>query len=66
MGYELGTFAPGRCSDYDGNCTSGNSATEPYIVVHHLILAHAKAVDIYRKEFQERQKGSIGIAIQSL
>ncbi|XP_024027308.1 beta-glucosidase 17-like, partial [Morus notabilis] len=65
-GYEFGTFAPGRCSRYYGNCTSGNSGTEPYIVIHHLILAHAKAVDSYRKNYLESQKGIIGITIQSL
>ncbi|XP_024025384.1 beta-glucosidase 17-like [Morus notabilis] len=64
--YEFGVFAPGRCSHYNGNCTNGNSATEPYIVIHHLILAHAKAVDLYRKKYKELQKGNIGITIQSL
>ena len=51
-GYESGNFAPGRCSHYFGNCTSGNSATEPYIVMHHLLIAHAKAVDLYWKQYK--------------
>jgi beta-glucosidase len=53
-GYNGGTFAPGRCSNYEGNCTSGNSATEPYIVAHHLLLAHSAAVKIYRDKYQVR------------
>lgn len=52
LGYDNGIFAPGRCSKAFGNCTQGNSATEPYIVSHHLILAHAAAVQRYRKYYQ--------------
>ncbi|KAJ6373893.1 hypothetical protein OIU78_029564, partial [Salix suchowensis] len=36
LGYDNGFFAPGRCSKAFGNCTVGNSATEPYTVAHHL------------------------------
>ncbi|XP_058073481.1 beta-glucosidase 12-like isoform X11 [Magnolia sinica] len=61
-GYAWGTFAPGRCSSWErGNCSVGNSATEPYIVAHHLLLAHAAAVRHYRDKYQESQKGIIGI-----
>eukprot|EP00253_Pinus_taeda_P032356 PITA_32356 len=62
-GYDLGLLAPGRCSPPFGNCTSGNSATEPYIVAHNLLLAHSAAVKIYRTKYQAKQKGSIGIAL---
>jgi len=31
-GYNGGTFAPGRCSKYVANCSSGDLATEPYNV----------------------------------
>ncbi|KAK9912328.1 hypothetical protein M0R45_036196 [Rubus argutus] len=62
-GYDGGSFAPGRCSNYEGNCTSGDSATEPYIVAHHLLLAHSAAVKIYRDKYQASQKGEIGITI---
>lgn len=51
-GYNGGTFSPGRCSNYEGNCTSGNSATEPYIAAHHLLLAHSAAVKIYKDKYQ--------------
>ncbi|GMH05532.1 hypothetical protein Nepgr_007372 [Nepenthes gracilis] len=63
LGYDNGFFAPGRCSKEYGNCTAGNSATEPYIVAHNLILSHAAAVQIYRQKHQEKQKGRIGILL---
>ncbi|KAF3451148.1 hypothetical protein FNV43_RR07239 [Rhamnella rubrinervis] len=62
-GYNGGTFAPGRCSNYVGNCTSGDSATEPYIVGHHILLAHAAAVKLYKEKYQASQKGRIGITL---
>ncbi|XP_065872949.1 vicianin hydrolase-like isoform X2 [Euphorbia lathyris] len=62
-GYNGGTFAPGRCSKYMGNCTLGNSATEPYIVAHNLLLSHAYAVKIYKQKYQATQKGQIGVTI---
>lgn len=51
-GYATGTEAPGRCSTYVGNCTFGNSATEPYIVGHNMLLSHATAVKLYREKYQ--------------
>ncbi|KAG5229814.1 glycosyl hydrolase family protein [Salix suchowensis] len=63
LGYDNGFFAPGRCSKAFGNCTVGNSATEPYTVAHHLILSHAAAVQRYREKYQEKQKGRIGILL---
>ncbi|KAM7471094.1 hypothetical protein LguiA_009277 [Lonicera macranthoides] len=63
LGYDDGFFAPGRCSKSYGNCTAGNSATEPYIVGHNLILCHASAVKRYRENYQEKQKGRIGILL---
>ncbi|XP_015575609.1 beta-glucosidase 17 isoform X2 [Ricinus communis] len=62
-GYAYGVNAPGRCSDYIGNCTQGDSATEPYIVVHHLILCHSTAVRLYREKYQATQGGIIGITV---
>ncbi|XP_027340261.1 vicianin hydrolase-like [Abrus precatorius] len=62
-GYHSGTFAPGRCSNYVGNCTAGDSATEPYIVAHHLILAHGAAATLYKKKYQAHQKGQLGITL---
>ncbi|KAI3732466.1 hypothetical protein L1987_63671 [Smallanthus sonchifolius] len=42
-GYDMGFSPPGRCSYPFGaiNCTKGDSTSEPYIVAHHLLLAHA-------------------------
>jgi beta-glucosidase/6-phospho-beta-glucosidase/beta-galactosidase len=51
-GYATGNVAPGRCSNYEGNCTAGNSATEPYVVAHNIILSHATAVNLYREKYQ--------------
>ncbi|KAH9328283.1 hypothetical protein KI387_000391, partial [Taxus chinensis] len=62
-GYDKGLHAPGRCSSTVGNCTAGNSATEPYIVAHNLLLAHSAVVKIYRTKYQVKQKGSIGMAL---
>ncbi|XP_038688539.1 beta-glucosidase 24-like [Tripterygium wilfordii] len=65
-GYNLGTFAPGRCSKFMNNaCQAGNSSTEPYIVTHNLLLAHGAAVQLYREKYQEAQKGKIGITLIS-
>ncbi|CAN1200611.1 Beta-glucosidase 24, partial [Linum perenne] len=59
-----GSFAPGRCSTWL-NCSSGNSGTEPYIVTHNILLAHASAVNLYRRKYQASQKGKIGIVLVS-
>ncbi|KAF8041057.1 hypothetical protein BT93_B3086 [Corymbia citriodora subsp. variegata] len=65
-GYVLGSLAPGRCSAWQQlNCTGGDSATEPYIVGHNLLLAHAAAVKLYRDKYQASQKGVIGITLIS-
>ncbi|KAK4349313.1 hypothetical protein RND71_032068 [Anisodus tanguticus] len=63
FGYARGTFAPGRCSSYVGNCTKGDSATEPYIVAHNLLLAHATGVKVYKQKYQKTQKGQIGVTL---
>ncbi|CAI9103195.1 OLC1v1001641C1 [Oldenlandia corymbosa var. corymbosa] len=54
LAYDLGILAPGRCSAWRNNdCPAGNSATEPYIVAHNILIAHASP----------SQKGTIGIVI---
>ncbi|KAM7508123.1 hypothetical protein LguiA_018576 [Lonicera macranthoides] len=43
----------------------GDPGTEPYIVSHNQLLAHAAAVELYRKKFQTCQEGKIGISLVS-
>ncbi|XP_027927891.1 beta-glucosidase 24-like [Vigna unguiculata] len=65
-GYALGSFPPCRCSKWvDSTCVGGDSGTEPYIASHNLLLAHAAAVHVYKKKFQNTQKGVIGITLIS-
>jgi len=49
LGYGQGVFAPGRISN-----------SEPYLAAHHLILAHARAVQLFRNKYGH-QNGQIGI-----
>lgn len=50
LGYGQAVFPPAITS---------NSA--PYLAGHHLLLAHAEAVQIYRQKYQQTQDGVIGI-----
>ncbi|MBA0551480.1 hypothetical protein Golob_022363 [Gossypium lobatum] len=61
LGFDNGINPPNRCSKQFGNCTDGNSVTEPYIAAHHLILSHAEAVKRYREKYQAKQNGRIDI-----
>ncbi|XP_013603159.1 myrosinase-like [Brassica napus] len=59
-GYSTGADAPGRCSPkVDARCYGGNSSTEPYIVAHNQLLAHAAVVNLYRTKYRF-QRGRIG------
>ncbi|KHN31849.1 Beta-glucosidase 11 [Glycine soja] len=61
FGYDVGMLPPQRCSPSPiFNCSRGNSTTEPYLVAHHMLLAHASAVRLYRKKYQVMQHGLIG------
>ena len=52
-GYASGVLAPGRCSPWEqGNCSVGDSGTEPYTVCHHQLLAHAETVRLYKEKYQ--------------
>ncbi|CDP15636.1 unnamed protein product [Coffea canephora] len=54
-----------RCNHlFSGNSVDGNPGTEPYLVAHHLLLAHAEAVKVYRETFKG-QEGKIGITLVS-
>ncbi|PIA61401.1 hypothetical protein AQUCO_00300734v1 [Aquilegia coerulea] len=63
-GYNSGNVPPKRCSAPFGlNCTSGNSTTEPYIVAHNCLLAHASASRLYKTKYQDKQHGFVGLNI---
>jgi len=65
-GYDLGIQAPGRCSILSHMfCREGKSSTEPYIVAHNILLAHAGAFHTYKQHFKNEQGGLIGIALDS-
>ncbi|GAV82981.1 Glyco_hydro_1 domain-containing protein [Cephalotus follicularis] len=61
MAYVRGWYPPAHCSQPFGNCSAGNSDKEPLISVHNMLLSHAKAVKLYRDEFQQKQGGFVGI-----
>ncbi|KAG9443790.1 hypothetical protein H6P81_015130 [Aristolochia fimbriata] len=63
--YDNGVFAPSRCSKPFGavNCKGGNSTVEPYIVVHHTLLAHASVVALYREKYLVKHHGWIGLNV---
>ncbi|KAJ4836890.1 hypothetical protein Tsubulata_046815 [Turnera subulata] len=63
--HDQGDFAPGRCSSWVKGCKHGNSATEPYIVAHNQLLAHAAAVQVYREKHQALQNGEIGMTLNT-
>ncbi|KAH9730421.1 Beta-glucosidase 11 [Citrus sinensis] len=63
LGYDIGIAPPKRCSPPFKNCRKGNSSTEPYMAVHHVLLAHASVARLYRKNYQDKQHGYIGMSI---
>ncbi|XLR11558.1 hypothetical protein S83_039496 [Arachis hypogaea] len=60
-GYDIGFLPPQHCSPSSiFNCSKGNSSTEPYLVTHNMLLAHASAATLYRNKYQDKQHGFIG------
>lgn len=53
-GYDMGFVPPNRCSFPFGtrNCSKGNSSTEPYLAMHHCLLAHASAAALYNTNYK--------------
>ncbi|XP_066369465.1 beta-glucosidase 25-like isoform X2 [Miscanthus floridulus] len=65
-GYDFGIQAPGRCSILSHIfCREGKSSTEPYVVAHNILLAHAGAFHSYKQHFKKEQGGIVGIALDS-
>ena len=62
LGYNVGVFAPGHSSDRTRSAV-GDGSIEPWIAGHHILLAHAAAVKIYREEFKPQNGGEIGITL---
>ncbi|XP_010434084.1 PREDICTED: beta-glucosidase 3 isoform X2 [Camelina sativa] len=65
-GYNDGITPPGRCSSPGRNCTRGNSSTEPYIVGHNLLLAHASVSRLYKQKYKDMQGGCVGFSLFAL
>ncbi|XP_043816954.1 beta-glucosidase 13 isoform X1 [Manihot esculenta] len=66
LSYAGTVYVVGRCSkSFSTNCSGGDSSTDPYTVGHYQLLAHAAAVEVYRKKFQKSQKGQIGITLNA-
>uniref|UniRef100_A0A1J3HJY4 Beta-glucosidase 28 n=2 Tax=Noccaea caerulescens TaxID=107243 RepID=A0A1J3HJY4_NOCCA len=65
--YDTGNKAVGRCSKWvNSQCQAGDSAIEPYIASHHLLLAHAAAVQEFRKSNKISQDSKIGIVLSPM
>ncbi|KAL4810035.1 hypothetical protein BDV18DRAFT_150431 [Aspergillus unguis] len=61
-GYAAGVHAPARSSYRERN-EEGDSSTEPFTVGHTELVAHGHVSKLYREEFQQQQKGTIGITL---
>ncbi|EXB54651.1 Hydroxyisourate hydrolase [Morus notabilis] len=60
-----GSLPPKLCSRPlgVGDCSTGNSSTEPYTAAHHMLLAHASVARLYEKNYKDKQQGFVGINI---
>ncbi|KAK9983684.1 hypothetical protein SO802_033209 [Lithocarpus litseifolius] len=55
-GYDLGFLPPQRCSPPYRYCSRGNSSSELYIAALNILLAHASAARLYKKNYQHETK----------
>ncbi|XVF47165.1 hypothetical protein PTKIN_Ptkin03bG0087600 [Pterospermum kingtungense] len=61
-GYDIGFQPPQHCSaSLPFNCSKGNSSTEPYMAAHNILLAYAAVAKLYKKKYQNKQHGLIGL-----
>jgi beta-glucosidase/6-phospho-beta-glucosidase/beta-galactosidase len=52
--YGEGIHAPGRCSPgMDCAVPEGDSLREPYTAGHHILLAHAEAVELFKEHYNK-------------
>ncbi|MED6155526.1 glycosyl hydrolase 1, variant 2 [Stylosanthes scabra] len=67
-GYDQGNGPPHHCSPpfCINKSKRGNSTSEPYLALHHILLAHSSAVRLYRTKYKEKQNGFVGISVYSL
>lgn len=65
LGYNTGYFAPGRTSDRTKSAV-GDSSRECWAVGHNILVAHGRAVKIYREEFKPKDGGEIGITLNGM
>ncbi|RDX58173.1 Hydroxyisourate hydrolase, partial [Mucuna pruriens] len=67
-GYDQGITPPQRCSPpfCVGKSTRGNSTYEPYLAVHHILLAHSSAARLYTRKYRDKQHGFVGITVYTL
>lgn len=61
--YGEGIHAPGRCSPgMDCAVPKGDSLREPYTAGHHILLAHAEAVELFKACYNKHGDSKIGMA----
>ncbi|KAG5517694.1 hypothetical protein RHGRI_038170 [Rhododendron griersonianum] len=58
--------SPAEDHSFGSSENAGDPGTEPYIVARNQLLAHAAAVKLYKDNFQDVQKGQIGIVLVSV
>ncbi|GLJ20685.1 hypothetical protein SUGI_0376820 [Cryptomeria japonica] len=60
------TFAEVCFREFGDRVNAGDSMEEPYIVAHHVSLLDAEAIELYRENFQAKQKGFISLVILAM
>lgn len=65
LGYHNASFAPGRSSDRTKS-PEGDSSTEPWIVGHSILVAHAHTAKLFRDEFKPKWGGEIAITLNGM
>ncbi|XP_074268622.1 beta-glucosidase 12-like [Silene latifolia] len=61
----VAVFSSSQCSMSKPDACKVDYGTQPYLTGHYQLLSHAAAVQVYRHNYQESQKGVIGIVLNS-